>query len=622
MNDKLFTQFPPISTQEWEDLILKDLKGADYEKKLVWKTNENISVQPYYREEDLESAFQLSKNGTFPYRKMNDSNWKVRQDFFVNDDLSNINEQIHTAINNGVTSIGLNITDLESLDKEYLYKLLRGVCPEMTEINFICNDNVLKLLGLIKDFFTDEKLIAERIYINIEFDPFEKFITEGKSSLEGIETLRLLILNSGFAPNMRVGVINAGLFANCGASIVEEIAFGISEFADLLDYLTEAGLTIDEIAKRLKFKTSIGSNYFMEIAKIRAIRFIWTKIVEAYEPTNIDNCNIYLHAETSSWNKTLYDPYVNMLRTTTESMSSILGGIDSLNILPFNFITMQNDDFAFRIARNQQLLLKEESNFDKVADPAAGSYYIENLTSQIINRTWEQFLMIIEKHGFINCFKNNFIQDIISESSTKRDNAIATRKENFVGVNQFPNITETIDFELKDNEETPEIPSCCAGEESDSFKTLQTYRGPEAFERLRLKTELFTKETGHRPTVFLFTYGNLAMRIARAGFASNFFGCAGYEIINNNGFTSVEVGVAAAKASNADIVVICSADEEYEVIAPEIYNGLKDDAIIVIAGNPKDSMDKLTSIGIKHFIHVKTNLLESLEYFQDIILNY
>ncbi|MDL2228406.1 methylmalonyl-CoA mutase family protein, partial [Odoribacter sp. OttesenSCG-928-L07] len=529
-----------------------------------------------------------------------------------------------TAINNGVTSIGLNISNLKSLDKEKFYRLLKGICPEMTEVNFICHDNATELLEIIKTFFAEEKLIAERIYINIEFDPFEKFISEGKSFLEGIETLRLLISNCAFAPNMRVGIINAGLFENCGANSVEEVAFGMNELADVLDFLTETGLTIDDIARRLKFKTSIGSNYFMEIAKIRAIRFIWEKIVESYEPKNINDCNIYIHAETSSWNKTLYDPYVNMLRTTTESMSSILGGIDSLNVLPFNFITMQNDEFALRIARNQQLLLKEESNFDKVADPAAGSYFIEHLTSQLINRAWEQFLMVIEKQGFINCFKNNFIQDIIIESSTKRDSAIATRKESFIGVNQFPNITEAIDFELKENEESPETPTCACAEESEieNFKTLQAYRGPEAFERLRLKTELFTKETGHRPTVFLFTYGNLAMRIARSGFATNFFGCAGYEIINNNGFTSIEVGVAAAKNSKADIVVICSADEEYELIAPEIYNELKDDAIVVIAGNPKDSMEKLTAVGIKHFINVKTNLLESLEYYQNIILNY
>ena len=620
MNDKLFSKFPPISTQEWESLITKDLNGADYEKKLVWKTNENIFVQPYYRQEDLESAFQLSQDGAFPYRKTNDSDWKVRQDFIINADLAAINTQIHTALNNGVTSIGLDISAFDIFTKDDLYNLLRGVCPEAIEVNFICKQGALQLLDVLKNFFTDEKLIAERIYINIEFDPFNKFVTEGKSPLEGIETLRELIANCSFAPAMRVGIIDAGLFANCGSTLVEEVAFGMSQLADLLDFLTEAGLKIDDIAKRLKFKTSIGSNYFMEIAKVRATRFLWSKIIEAYEPANADECKIYLHAETSTWNKTLYDPYVNMLRTTTESMSSILGGIDSLNVLPFNFITMQNDDFAMRIARNQQLLLKEESNFDKVADPAAGSYYIEYLTSQLINRAWEQFLMVIEKHGFISCFKSNFIQDIISDSSAKRNIAIATRKESIIGVNQFPNITESIDFELNGVEEAPEMPACCSEENSDNFKTLQAYRGPEAFERLRLNTELYTKKTGHRPTVFLFTYGNLAKRIARSGFASNFFGCAGYEIINNNGFSSVEVGVTAAKASKADIVVICSADEEYENIAPAIYNGLKDNAIVVVAGYPKDAMNNLTDAGLKHFIHVKTNLLESLELFQKLII--
>ncbi|MCK9302666.1 MAG: methylmalonyl-CoA mutase family protein [Bacteroidales bacterium] len=614
----LFEQFPPISTQEWEDLIIKDLKGADYEKKLVWKTNERFSVNPFYRADDLDVAYHLSKNGTFNYAKKN-ADWKIRQDFIVND-VEETNKLIGKAINNGVNSIGIDVSGFEVVTKEVLYKTLSGICPECIEINIICNKQALNVLDLVKEYFEKEKLDADKVHINIEYDPFADFVFEGENCINGIDTLRELILGCSFAPNMRVGVINASAFGNCGSALVEELAFGLNEAADVLDFLTESGLNIDNITKRIKFQYSIGSNYFMEIAKIRAARYLWGKIVEAYKPK--ENNEMYIHAVTSSWNKTLYDPYVNMLRTTTEAMSSIIGGINSLTVLPFNFITTNNDDFALRIAKNQQILLKEESHFDKVNDPAAGSYYIEFLTNQFIEIAWKQFLSVVEKGGFISCFKENYIQNVISETATKRNTAIATRRENFIGVNQFPNITESIDFELvPEKTEEKEEPSCCCCEDNiNTFNTLQPYRGPEAFERLRLKTELYTKQTGKRPRVFLLTYGSLSMRIARAGFASNFFGCIGFEIINNNGFASVEVGITAAKNAEADIVVICSADEEYASIAPQIYKGLKDTSVVVVAGYPKDDMDKLTAAGVTNFIHVKTNVLESLENFQRLII--
>ena len=622
-NNKLFTQFPPVSTQEWEETIIKDLKGADYEKKLVWKTNEHVNVQPYYRAEDIMNIAHLNDDGTFPYAKNNGANWKVRQDFLVKDDsdLKSLKSLIVQSIEKGgVESLGVNFTKCQNVDLEFVRTLCK-LSKTTVEVNFICNsDNVISIFDVVMAYLKGEK--KKKSNCHIEYDPFNDFISNGLSYMEGIDALRCMINESSDYPDMKVGVVNASYFGNCGATLVEELAFGIGEFADILDFLTETGDSIDVIVKKLKLQLSVGSNYFFEIAKIRTARFIWGQIVNEYKPKDKDSCGVYIHAVTSSWNKSMYDPYVNMLRTTTEAMASVLGGVDSLTVLPFNFVTSENDEFALRIAKNQQLLLKEESAMGKITDPAAGSYYIESLTKEIADRAWSYFLQIVEKGGFIASFKANYIQDIILESSQKRDDAVAMRKESFVGVNQYPNITESIDFD--------EVSKCCcdveepmAGEcecSSPKFRTLVPYRGPESFERLRLKTELYTKQTGKRPSVFLFTYGNLAMRIARAGFASNFFGCAGFEIINNNGFSSTEVGVEAAKQSKADIVVICSSDEEYATIAPEIYNGLKDDTIVVVAGNPKECIDALKQAGLKHFIHVKTNILESLTEFQSLII--
>lgn len=628
-DDKLFAQFPPVTTEEWESAIIKDLKGADYDKKLVWKTNEHINVRPYYRADDLKSITHLSDDGTFPYAKNNGSNWNVRQDFVIADDcdIKQLQRLVSLAVNNGVESVGYDFTKRTAPVGDELFLQLMKELKPATSVNLMCNTtNVMALFGLLKAYMKDMNVKSDSANFNIEYDPFFDFVSEGGSYMDGIDTLHNLIKESAEYPNMKVGVINASYFGNCGSFLVDELSFGLAEFADVLDFLTEAGETIDKIVPKLKLQVSIGSNYFFEIAKLRTARYIWGEMVNAYSPKNKDCCGVFIHAITSMWNKTLYDPYVNMLRTTTESMSSVIGGIDSLTVLPFNFVTMVNDEFALRIARNQQLLLKEESHFGNVTDPAAGSYYIESITEQFIENVWNKFLEINGKGGFIQCFKSNYIQDIITESCEKRDKAVATRRENFVGVNQYPNITETIDFdEVKKScgcsDEEKEDTSCCeCGDMAPKFRTLQPYRGTEPFERLRLQTELYTKESGHRPSVFLFTYGNLAMRIARAGFASNFFGCAGYKIINNNGFQTIEAGVEAAKQSKAEIVVICSSDEEYGNIAPEIYNGLKDSAIVVVAGNPVDCMDKLTAAGLQHFIHVRTNLLESLSNFQKLII--
>jgi methylmalonyl-CoA mutase len=282
-----------------------------------------------------------------------------------------------------------------------------------------------------------------------------------------------------------------------------------------------------------------------------------------------------------------------------------------LQVNGFNSVYEETTEFSERIARNQQILLKEESYFDKIIDPAAGSYYIENLTNSIAEEAWKLFLEIDELGGYIKAVRKGFIQNKIKETSNKKDIAIASGKSGILGTNMFPNTGEFIEKDLDNSvfEETNQA------YENAEFETLKPYRGTQAFERLRYKTDYYSREN-KRPVVFLLTYGNLAMRRARAMFSTNFFGCAGFEIIDNQGFKSVESGIKAAIENNADIVVICSSDDEYATIAPEIYEGLKGKAIIAVAGYPKLIIENLKEKGIKHFIHVKSNVLEDLQKFQ------
>jgi methylmalonyl-CoA mutase len=300
-----------------------------------------------------------------------------------------------------------------------------------------------------------------------------------------------------------------------------------------------------------------------------------------------------------------------MLRTQTEAMSAALGGADTINVLPFNAIFEDPTLFSNRIARNQQLLLKEEAHFDKIVDPGAGSYYIEELTASIADEAWKLFLEIQDKGGFLAAAKEGFIQNKVKEMASKRDLNVATRRENLLGTNQFPNFTEKLG---KEDVDPAVFDSQDLTADDAEIETLKPYRGAQAFEKLRIATDNYAK-INKRPLAFMLTIGNLNFRKARAQFACNFFAIAGYEVKDNNGFATVEEGVAAAKAAGANIVVICSSDDEYAEFAPAAFDAISGEAIFVVAGAPA-CMNDLKAKGIEYFIHVKSNLLEELKEYQ------
>ncbi|HPR62382.1 MAG TPA: methylmalonyl-CoA mutase family protein, partial [Prolixibacteraceae bacterium] len=394
-------------------------------------------------------------------------------------------------------------------------------------------------------------------------------------------------------------------FRNAGSSIVQELGFSLAMGAEYLTLLTEAGLNIDDVACNVKFNFGVGANYFMEIAKLRAARMLWAKVVEAYGPKCECSAKMLIHSENTIFNKTVYDPYVNMLRTQTEAMSAVLGGTDSMTVLPFNAIYEESTPFSERIARNQQILLKEESHFDKIADPAAGSYYIETLTDSISEQAWKLFLDVQEKGGYVAAFKEGFVQAQVNATAAKMDSAIATRRENLLGTNQFPNFTEYMQKEL----DTEVFSKKVCKSENAVAEPLARYRGAQAFEALRYATDVYSKNN-KRPLAFMLTIGNLNMRKARAQFACNFFAVAGFDVKEGKGYSSVEEGVADAVELGADIVVICSSDDEYAEFAPAAADMLID-PIFVVAGNPA-CKEELEAKGIKNFIHVRSNLLEEL----------
>jgi methylmalonyl-CoA mutase len=346
----------------------------------------------------------------------------------------------------------------------------------------------------------------------------------------------------------------------------------------------------------------------MEIAKLRAFRYLWAKILEAYG-MKTEEAKTYIHAVNASRNKTVYDPFVNMLRTTTETMSASLGGADSISVLPYDGVFETPNDMAVRVARNQQIILKEESFFDKVTDPAAGSYYIENLTNNLIRKSWALFLEIEEKGGYLAVFESGEIPERIRKEASKKDFNVALRKQSILGVNQFPNPTEHLD---------DKIPDKVFNTENNESISLKPYRAASALEALRHKTDLFALKN-KRPQAWIFTYGDLSKRLARAQFSGNFFAAAGYEIVNHNGFPTLESGIEAAKKDAPEIVVLCSSDEAYETMALPVFEALKNQCIVVVAGYPQHTIENLKSAGMEHFIHVKSNMLEELSKYQSLL---
>ena len=607
----LLSEFPGITTEQWMEKITADLKGADFEKKLVWRTNEGFNVRPFYRSEDLDSVKYLdSLPGEFPYIRgtKKDNDWFVRQDICA-DDAKAANEKAIDVLSKGVTSLGFCFCAAVDNYETALETLLKDIVLDAVEVNFAAQKGSKELTEAFVAYLKKNNYDLAKVKASVNCDPIGCLTKTGKSCYpveELVDRAKAIIEAGNAVAGLRTISVNGRLFNNAGSSIVQELAFALSMGNEYLAQLTEKGVSVDDAASAMKFNFAVGGNYFMEIAKLRAARMLWATIVKSYNPATEEASKMAIHCETSQWNKTVFDPYVNMLRTQTEAMSATIGGADSLTVQPFDSIYKKSEAFSERIARNQQLLLKEESHFDKVTDPSAGSYYIENLTNSIAQQAWDLFVTTEDKGGYLAALKEGFVQATVKETADKRKKAIATRRENLLGTNQFPNFTEKVADAI--TKETSCGTSCCSGE--TIVEPIVAFRGAEEFETLRLATEKAAKS----PKAFMLTYGNLAMRLARSQFSCNFFACAGYQVIDNNGFATVEEGVEAAKAAGADIIVLCSSDDEYTEAAPAAYKAINGEAIFVVAGAPACT-DDLKAQGITNFINVRSNVLETLQGF-------
>lgn len=450
--------FPPVPTTAWEAAIAKDLKGADYEKKLVWRTEEGLGIRPYYRKEAL----------------------------------SGLDDQLRTA----------------------------------------------------PDHF-----------------PFVRGTGRGWQIAQGAK------------PGPKA--IRADLLHEQGAHAIQELGYGIAAGVERLAELTET-LPVDTIASQVEFVFAAGPSYFIEIAKLRAARMLWSQVVAAFGSHDDSACRMRLHVRTPQRNKSVYDRYTNLLRATTEAMSAVIGGCDRLTVEPFGFDS--------HLAINLQHILQEESHLDAVADPAGGSYYIEALTDSLAREAWKLLQAVEAAGGYSAALASGSIDKALAESRAARAKAYSSRRRALVGVNNFPNLME----------------KTAEGEISDGSARIAA-----PFEAIRQRTNEHAKTTGRYPKVLLLTRGDVKMKGARANFSLNFLGCAGFDIVESDTY----------EGADADLIVLCSSDPEYLALAQEVCPRVK--VPVIVAGNPKEQIEALQAAGVQGFIHIQSDAIQTLTHWQD-----
>ncbi len=594
----MFSEFNEISKETWRDLILKDLKGAGFEK-VQWETEDGFVLEPFYTKEDL---------GDLPDVPRSQSSWKITDEILHADEIkvslsSGADALYIVSHKEGKQTFGLSIGTNE--------ELVQVLAPIPKEIPI-----VLSLANRTPEFTEGiQKLKDSHNHVYTDYDPFGTLLLCGELGCKKEE------LNSHFSKltkskSKHTIAVHGYYLRDAGAKIGQELAFSLSWGVDYLNRLLDLGLSLKEANDSIWFFMGVGSNYFFEIAKLRAHRILWAEILNAYEPGFGDENPTTIFSRTSEFQYTAYDPYVNMLRGTTAAMSAVLGGSDFVQVLPFDHNYSQKQELGKRIARNSQLLLRSESFFDKVEDPAKGSYYLETLTKKLISTVWTKFQTVEREGGFFVGIQSGKVQDEISETASKKRAALSSKKEILLGTNQYPLPTERHPELITSLEHTKKLLEF--GNPTE-FKRITPLRLSYEFDRLRQMTDTHIASGKKAPKVFLLTIGDLTMRKARASFSANFIGCLGYEIQDNLGFANIEEGVTKAKEFGADIVVLCSSDEEYtnhlQAFSEEMQRQLPN-AWKILAGYPKDLIQKAESLGIDDFIHMKRNTIEFMEKAQ------
>ncbi len=685
-------EFPPHQWEEWKQAVEESLKGVPFDKAMFTKTYEGIDLKPIYRKDDIENLPHLnSLPGQPPFVRGNRAEgyalegWKIAQE--QNDcDPEEANKVLLDELNRGLNAVNIKLSAATLKGKnpsesdpncygislcclDDICTVFQGVALDAVPISIKSGAVALPMLGLLNACLKKKDVLLSSVEGCVGFDPLSVLASEGKLETD-LETAFSQMHQMTFwadtkAQGIRTILLNAAIYGDSGCNAVQELAMALATGNAYIQAMLEKGLSIEQIAPRFQLNLSLGSNFFMEITKIRAARLLWSELMKAYG-TREENRKIWVHGITTAFNKTIYDPYVNILRTTTEGFAGVIGGLDSLEITPFDEFVRPDAEFSRRLARNQQIILQEETHFDKVTDPAGGSYYVETLTSQIAEQAWSLLLEIEAAGGMAKALQEGLIQATIGKIAQDKIGNADKRKDVFIGINMFANpleqpleqsetacsckskerldkINDLIKSDrvglqaslqyIKDNIHNPFMVDMITDawlhdatiEEIDlalnpknqsvSVEPLPKLRAVQHLEELRDRVVSYQQTNQTVLSVFLANMGPIAQHKARADFATGFLQVGGFYVAGNDGFATPEEAAEAALFSKAQAVCICSTDDTYPELVPQIISIIKaekPDMIFILAGYPQDMVETYKQQGIDLFIHLRANAFETL----------
>jgi methylmalonyl-CoA mutase len=581
-SQQLFPEFHKVTAGEWEQKARKDLRDTPLES-LTWHTYEGIDIKPYFTAEDIASLpHAQQKPGDFPFlrgNKTGDNSWLNIQHIKAGGNGRSAIDKAADALLRGADGIHFAIYNPDVFDVAYL---VSSIDVGQHTLNFTVNDQPE---GFLKDLFAElqaRQVSPRNLKGFMLYDPMT-----GKGALthdENSSIVSVLDLTKDSSDYYGVTVCGTN-FSSIGASVTQEIAYTLSAAVAYIDRLTKAGEQLESVLRNMQFCMASGTNYFFEIVKLRVLRMLWSAVAEAYgEPALA--AKLRIHSTTSSWYQTTLDPYVNMLRATTEAMSAVIAGCDSLTVVPFDSTFAQPGEFSERIARNVSVILKEEAYLDKAIDPAAGSYYLEALTNQLAGNSWDLFKGIEAKGGFEAAYDSGYILGSITEVSRKKFRNIATGRDVLVGTNKYPNPKEKIDFD-------PEELIQSAG--------FDTTRAAYPTEVMRMATELHLRKRRRRPKAVVAVIGEAMKRHVNATFAQEFFSCAGFET-DVEEFPTVEAASERLTHAAAEVVVVSASESAYiNEFGPRLRNHHAKPTII-LADDPLHMKEEMIANGYEEFI--------------------
>ncbi len=690
------SEFTPPTYEEWKEACIALLKGAPFEKKMYTKTYEGITFEPMYFRKDTEEKGYLPKN-SFPgmdnflrgaaVNGYINKPWGIAQACDETDPAEN-NEVLKHEVEKGSTiynikvdSATLKAIDAKDADKvgdvgvsintvDDVSTLLKDLKTAEFPLYVYSGESVMPMLALIAASIKKNGGKFETVKGVIGADPIGELAANGKlnQSLEKLfdEAASAAKWTVKNAPEIKTLFVKSDVYSNGGANDVQEIAYTLAAAVEYIRELMKRGLTIDEAASQIMFGFSMGENFFMQVAKLRAVRPIWAEIIKAFGG-NEKSQKAHVHGRPALFFKTVYDPYVNMLRNTTEIFSGVVGGLDSFESSPFDEPIRKGDEFSRRIARNVQIILQEEFGLLQPIDPAGGSWAVETLTQQIKEKIWAEFQAIEAKGGIVAALKEGYPQEQIAAILASRLKTAESRRDRIVGTNMYPNMTEErLDSRAEnfdDNKKSrvaavekflasinvdaakaaiqavkvaemdsviaaaaagatiAEIRQALGKGESETVTAITAHRRSEKFEALREATEKFKAEhNGDNVKIFLANMGPIPQHKARADFTTSFLQVGAFDVLGNNGFKTVEDCAAAARESGADAVVICSTDATYPEIVPALAPKLHEvlpNATVYLAGTaPEELVETYKNAGIDDYINIRSNCYMTLVAMQ------